>query len=184
MMSELTQVMIVNGAVLAAVLEADLGSHRKIGKMRILRPVLLAAGVVPLFLDAPATHGHGLLLEAGAAVVGVLCGLIALATMKLYRSPSTGKPVSRAGMPYAMQWIIVIGARAAFSYGSVHWFPSQLTAWAVREQVSANAITDALLFMAVAMLLTRTFGLAARAKALPAARTSAPQSTTRIPAHI
>jgi len=184
MMSELTQAMIVNGAVLAAVLEADLGGHRKIGKMRILRPVLLAAGVVPLFLDAPATHGHGLVLEAGAAVLGIVCGLIALAAMKLYRSPSTGKPVSQAGAGYALLWIIVIGARAAFSYGSAHWFPSQLTAWAVREQVSAHAITDALIFMAVTMLLTRTLGLAARAKALPAARTNAPQSATRIPAHI
>ena len=182
MFSELTEAMIVNGAVLAAVLEADLGGHRKIGKMRILRPILLAAGVVPVFLATPATHGHGLVLEAGAAVLGIVCGLIALATMKLYRSPKTGKPVSRAGTAYALQWITVIGARAAFSYGSVHWFPSQLTAWAVREQISADAITDSLIFMAVGMLLARTLGLARRAAAVPAA-SAAPQST-RIPAHV
>jgi hypothetical protein len=30
---------------------ADLGSHRKIGKFRILRPLLLAAAIVPLFLE-------------------------------------------------------------------------------------------------------------------------------------
>jgi len=183
MLSELTQAMIVNGAVLTAVLEADLGGHRKIGRLRILRPVLLAAGVVPLFLDAPATHGHGLTLEIVAVIVGLISGLAALGLMKIYRSPSTGKPVSHAKTPYALLWITIIGARAAFSYGSAHWFPTQLTTWAVREQVSAHAITDALIFMAVAMLITRTLGLAARAHALPAERTMSP-TTRRISAHV
>lgn len=183
MLSELTQAMIVNGAVLAAVLQADLGGHGKIGKMRILRPVVLAAGIVPLFLDAPATHGAGLLLEIGAVLAGLLCGVLATCLMKLYRSPRTGKPVTRAGAPYALLWIVVIGARAAFSYGSVHWFPTQLTDWAVREHVSAAAITDGLIFMAVTMLLARTIGLAVRAAALPAGSpSSAPRTGVRIAA--
>jgi hypothetical protein len=168
MLSELTEAMIVNGAVLVAVLEADLGGHRKIGRMRILRPILLAGGVVPMFIEAPATHGSGLVLEIGAALLGLLCGIIAIVQMTIYRSPSTGKPVSRAGAPYALLWITVIGARAAFSYGSVHWFPTQLVHWAVREHISSAAITDGLLFMAVAMLLTRTIALAVRAAGLPA----------------
>ena len=178
MLSELTQAMIVNGAVLGAVLEADLGGHRKVGRIRILRPVLLAAGVVPLFLDAPATHGSGLVLEIGAALAGLLCGIVAIAQMTVYRSPSTGKAATRAGAPYALLWTLVIGARAAFSYGSVHWFPTQLTQWAVREHVSAAAITDSLIFMAVAMLLTRTIALAARASRLPGA---VPAGSTTVP---
>ncbi|QMU73412.1 hypothetical protein [Streptacidiphilus sp. P02-A3a] len=168
MLSELTQAMIVNGAVLGAVLEADLGGHRKVGRIRILRPVLLAAGVVPLFMDAPATHGSGLALEIGAALAGLLCGILAIVQMTVYRSPSTGKPVTRAGAPYALLWTAVIGARAAFSYGSVHWFPTQLTHWAVREHLNAAAITDSLIFMAVAMLLTRTVALGVRASRLSA----------------
>ena len=169
MLSELTQAMIVNGAVLVAVLEADLGGHRKIGKMRILRPLLLAGGVVPMFVDSPVTHGSGLMLEIGGVLAGLLCGIVAVIQMTVYRSPRTGKPVTRAGAPYALLWITVIGARAAFSYGSVHWFPAQLTSWAIRQQVSAAAITDGLIFMAVAMLLTRTIALAVRAAGLPAA---------------
>lgn len=183
MLSELTQAMIVNGAVLAAVLQADLGGDRKVGKMRILRPVFLAVGIVPLFLDAPATHGAGLLLEIGAVLAGLLCGILATCLMKLYRSPQTGKPVTRAEAPYALLWTAVIGARAAFSYGSAHWFPTQLTAWAVREHISAAAITDGLIFMAVAMLLTRTIALAARAAALPAGTPSAPRTSPRIAVH-
>ena len=58
-MSPLTDAMIINGAVLIAVLEGDLGPHRKIGPLRILRPLVTIALVVPLFLDRPAPKGTG-----------------------------------------------------------------------------------------------------------------------------
>jgi len=166
MMSELTQAMIVNGAVLVAVLHSDLGAARKIGPMRILRPLLIAAAIVPLFIDSPVTHGTGLSLELIGVAVGLLGGLAAVALIHVHRNPSTGKPVSRAGAPYAALWTVVIGARAAFSYGSYHWFPSQLEHWCAAHQVTGSAITDGLIFMAVAMLLTRTAGLALRASRL------------------
>jgi hypothetical protein len=162
--------MIVNAVVLVAVLEADLGPHRKIGRMRILRPLLLAAGIVPLFLKAVATHGAGLGLELIGLVVGLLAGMAAAALTKVYRSPVTDSPVSRAGAGYAALWVTVIGARAAFSYGSAHWFSAPLTHWMISHDVSVAAITDALIAMAVAMLLARTVSLAARAFTLPGAR--------------
>lgn len=49
-MSTLMTAEIVNAVVLAAVLEGDLGSHRKITKFRLLRPLLTTAFIVPLFL--------------------------------------------------------------------------------------------------------------------------------------
>jgi hypothetical protein len=171
-MSVLTQAMIINGAVLAATLESDLGPHRKIGVLRILRPLLVAGVVIPLFLGRPATHGTGLLLEVVAAAVGLLCGLAAAALMRVHRSPRTGVPVSRAGIGYALLWTVVVGARAAFSYGSVNWFPHQLGQWCAQHRVGAAAITDALIFMAIAMVLTRTVSLAHRARRLPAPATA------------
>ncbi|MEY9969060.1 hypothetical protein ABIA33_007147 [Streptacidiphilus sp. MAP12-16] len=49
--------------------------------------------------------------------------------------------------------------------------PNQLVHWGIAHQVSANVLTDALVFMAITMLVTRTrtLGLWARAAALPAA---------------
>ena len=96
-MSTLMYAQIVNVIVLAAVLEADLGPHRKITRFRLLRPVLITAAVVPMFLEKVATHGDGLSLELALAAAGIVLGLVATALMTVYRSPKTGKPVSRAG---------------------------------------------------------------------------------------
>jgi hypothetical protein len=173
-MSPLTEALIVNGAVLIAVLEGDLGPHRKIGKFRILRPLLTVAVVIPLFIDRPATHGNGLLVELAGVAAGLFCGLIAAALIRVYRSPRTGKPVSAAALPYAMVWIVVVGARTAFSIGATHWFPAQLDQWCLAHQVSGAAITDGLIFMALTMVLLRTTSLAARARRLPAAQARQP----------
>ncbi|MBV9382004.1 MAG: hypothetical protein JOY82_22195 [Streptosporangiaceae bacterium] len=168
-MSPLTDAMLINGAVLIAVLEGDLGPHRKIGPARVLRPLVAIAAVVPLFLDRPVTHGNGLLTELGGIAAGLLCGLVITTMMRVYRSPETGKPVSAAGFPYAIAWTVIVGARAAFSYGASNWFPVQLAQWCAAHQVTGAAITDGLIFMAITMVLVRTLGLYARAARLPAA---------------
>ena len=162
MFSELTQAELINGAVLLATLHSDLGRHRKIGPMRLLRPLGIAAAIVPLFISPVVTHGAGLAVELAGVAAGLVGGLAAVSLMRVYRSPETGKAVSRAGWPYALLWTLVIGARAAFSYGSFHWFPNQLTHWCEVHQVTGDAITNGLIFMAVAMLVTRTLGLVAR----------------------
>lgn len=179
MFTELTQAELVNGAVLAATLHSDLGRHRKIGVLRVLRPIAVAAGLIPLFIAPVVTPGNGLAVELVGAAAGLLGGLVALALFRVYRSPQTGEPVSRAGWGYALLWVLVIGARAAFSYGCYHWFPDQLARWCASHQVTGAAITDALIFMAVAMLLTRTIGLAVRAAALPGRTTARSGATVR-----
>jgi hypothetical protein len=175
MLSQLTEAMIVNGVVLATVLASDLGPARKIGPLRLLRPVIAAAVIVPLFVDRPVTHGTGMVIEVAGILAGLLGGLAAAALMGVYRSPDTGKPVSRAGWPYAIFWTVVIGARAAFSYGAVHWFEGPLVSWAIANQVSVAALTDGLIFMALAMVLMRTAGIGLRASRLPAAPALATQ---------
>lgn len=160
------QALIFNAIVLFVVLEADLGSHRKIGWFRLVRPLITSAAAVFIFIKAVTTTGTGFTLELALAALGIVLGLLATALMGVYRSPRTHKPVSRAGAAYVGLWVIVVAARAAFSYGSVHWFGSQLNHWMVAHSVTSGAITDALLFMAIAMVITRTAGLALRARSL------------------
>ena len=168
MASPLVDAMIVNGVVLATVLATDLGPARKIGAARLLRPVIAAAVIIPIFIKAPDSHGNGLAVEIAGLAAGLLGGLIAAALIRVYRSPATGKPVSAAGWPYAALWAVVVGARAAFSYGAAHWFTASLVAWAIAHQVSEAALTDGLIFMAITMVIVRTAGLAVRASRLPA----------------
>ncbi|MER8058036.1 hypothetical protein GTY81_17820 [Streptomyces sp. SID8366] len=173
-MSGIGQAMIINGVVLFAVLEADLGPHRTIGRFRVLRPVLTAAVIVPFFVKGLTTTGYGLALELAGLLAGLLCGLLAARGMRVYTSPRTGRPVSRAGWGYAAVWCVVIGARAAFSYGSEHWFPVQLATWMGTHRISADALTDALLLMAVTMMLTRTSALVVRARGVRTRTAAAP----------
>jgi hypothetical protein len=53
--------------------------------------------------------------------------------------------------------------------GAGHWFEAPLVSWAIANQVTAAAITDGLIFMAIGMVLVRTIGLGVRASRLPAA---------------
>jgi hypothetical protein len=155
-----TDVLIVNIAVLFAVLEADLG-RRKISTFRILRPLLLAAGIIPLFIVHPATAGNGEILEVALAGLGALLGVVAArGLMKVNFDAVSQKYVSTAGAAYGIFWVAVIGARLLFTYGANHWYQTQLGHWMVTNGISVDALTDALIFMAVAMAVTRTLRLA------------------------
>ena len=59
-------ILIVNLAVLLVVLESDLGT-RKVSAFRIARPLLMALGIVLLFIEHPATAGPGEALELALA---------------------------------------------------------------------------------------------------------------------
>jgi hypothetical protein len=166
----LTQALIINLVVLLVVLESDLGPHRKVTRFRIYRPLVTALLVVPFFLKGVALSGTGLALEVILIAAGVLFGLLTATQMRVFRSPQTGRPVTRAGFPYALLWTAVVAARFAFSYGSVHWFGPSLARWMAQHHVDSSAVTAALIFMALAMLVTRVAVMGARARRITPAR--------------
>jgi hypothetical protein len=174
-------VWIVNIAVLASVLGTDLG-RRKVGTARLLRPAIVAAVIVPLYVKHPATSGSGLVLELAGAALGLLLGLAAGALLKVRRDAGTGVVFTNAGAAYAALWTAVVGARLAFSYGSSHWFTNQLGRWMFQHQISVEALTDTLVVMAIAMLLGRTGALAAKRRSALAGRAAVEESagTTQI----
>jgi hypothetical protein len=165
----MTSAWIINLVVLAAVLEADLGT-RAITWFRLARPVLLAGVIIAFEIKT----GGRLDLELALAALGIVLGLAAGAIFRVFRDADSVAR-STAGAGYAALWIAIIGARLAVAYLAKN--DRRFQVWLYAHQITSAALTDALIFMAAGLLLARTGALLVRSARLPALRTAAPSLT-------
>jgi hypothetical protein len=158
-----TSAIIISAAILIGVLLSDLG-RRALTTHRMLRPLLIAGGAGAMYLTTFATSGSGLALELAGTGVGALLGLLAAAIVHVEHDPHDGRTFTRAGSAYALIWIVVVGGRLAFIYGSEHWFSASLYSWMLSHHITADELTNALILMALAMTSARTLSLLVRSR--------------------
>ena len=156
-------VLIPNIVILVTVLLSDYG-RRPVTALRLARPFIAAAVIVPFFFHGVQGSGNGLLIEAAGIAAGLALGVLASFLMRVSADAATGKAVTFGGRAYAAFWIAVVAARVYFTYGAQHVFSRQLGTWLYASHVTVDGLTAALIFFSVAMLLGRTGALAIRAR--------------------
>ncbi|WP_179956933.1 hypothetical protein [Amycolatopsis anabasis] len=154
-MSPFLSALITSVTVLAVVLIGDLG-RRRVTAWRLLRPLLAVAVVVAIFVRSFPHDGNDVALQVIGVAAGLALGAIGGCMLRVGADREAGV-YTIGGAGYASFWIAVFAARLAFTYGSEHWFPEALVRFCVDYEISgADPITNALVFMALAMVLART----------------------------
>src|SRR5262245_29693859 len=99
-------VLIPNIVILVTVLLSDYG-RRPVTPLRLARPFIAAAVIIPFFFKGVQGTGNGLLIELAGIAAGLALGVAASSLMRVSADPKTGRPVTLGGKAYAAFWIAI-----------------------------------------------------------------------------
>jgi len=157
---------LLNAGLLIFILATNLGT-RPVTRRRLLLPILLAAVAGILLLSNVPTRGNDLALDFIGAGAGVALGILAALLMKVERT-SRGSVVSRAGFPYALLWLLVVGGRVAFAESANGWAAPAVRDFSITNSITgSDAWTAAFIIMALTMVSARVVTTYIRCRTLP-----------------
>jgi hypothetical protein len=152
---------ILNLALLAWILTANLGS-RVLTVRRVIIPLVVVAAAGAVYLRDLPTAGHDLTLELIGLAAGLVLGASAALAVRVRREHE--RVVTTAGITFAAIWVGVIGGRMLFAYGAENWFGPSIGRFSHQHLITgADAWTAAFVLMALAMVLSRVVVTGVRA---------------------
>ncbi|MBP2705045.1 hypothetical protein JOL79_14610 [Microbispora sp. RL4-1S] len=158
-------------AIVAAVLIKDWG-HRKVTPLGLLRPLLVAAVVVPFVMPGWDMSGSGLVLEIVGLLAGAAIGVLASSFLKV-SVDENGQAWTDAGYAYAAVWIVYTAARQVFIYGCEHWYSRSLGMFLIDNHISVAAFADSIMFLSLAPVVSNRLAILIRSRRRAAAHPSA-----------
>ena len=157
---------LLNIGLLIFILATNLGT-RPITRRRLAIPLLLAAVAGILLLSNVPTRGNDVALDFIGAGAGVALGILAALLMPVERR-AHGPVVSKAGLPYALLWLLVIGGRIAFAESANGWAAAGIRDFSISNSITgADAWTAGFIIMALTMVTARVITTLVRCRALP-----------------
>ena len=145
----------------------------KMTLMSTIRPVGLVAVAAAFYLRGVPTQGNDVLLDvlliALGTALGVGCALTTAITTR-----EDGVLFAKAGVTAALLWVLGMAGRFTFEYYANHSGAQSVYNFSVKHQItSTEAWTAALLFMALAEVLSRLIVMRVRGRMITsAARTT------------
>lgn len=155
---------LVSTALVLLVIPQILGDRLTLSNM--LRPLVLVAAASAYYLRGVPSQGHDIQLYGLLAALGALLGTsCALATRLSVRTD--GPAFAKAGALAAVLWVLGMAGRFAFEYYATHGGAHSVAVFSLNHRItSSEAWTTALIFMALAEVLSRLITIRIRARLL------------------
>jgi hypothetical protein len=141
----------------------------KMTMISVVRPVVLVAAAAAYYLRGVPTQGNDVLLYVLLIALGAALGISCAATTSITPGED-GIPYAKAGIAAAILWVLGMAGRFAFQYYANHSGAQSVVNFSVKHQITSDeAWTAALIFMALAEVVSRLIVMRVRGRLLTGA---------------